>query len=37
MNGSELFFVVWGCIFGKFEVFLKVKVDFENVVDWNFI
>ena len=35
MIGHELFFSVWGPVFGKYEALLNVKADFENVVGWK--
>ncbi|KAJ7327695.1 Hemicentin-1 [Desmophyllum pertusum] len=37
MIGRELFFSIWGPMFGNFEALLNVKADFENVVDWKSI
>ena len=35
MTGNKLSFAIWGPIFGKYDAFLNVKADVENVVDWN--
>ncbi|KAJ7327689.1 hypothetical protein OS493_026566 [Desmophyllum pertusum] len=37
MIGRELFFAIWGSMFGNFEALLNVKADIENVVDWKSI
>ena len=37
MVGQELYFTIWGPIFGKFEALLNVRADIKNNADWKSI